>query len=462
MRNILAPAFLLLALTAAANAQPNLPETNAGKAAALWLQIMNGGDAALIKQYNTAYRRNLEPNEVETFRALNGGGYRLEAIEQNEPNKIVVLLVENDTGDRVRRTFALDPTDPARAVDFGSKKLPLAQRLSRPEALSALVLRGDQLAARDYFSGGVLIAESGKILLEKTWGKSDRSTGTAITPNTRFRMGSMNKMFTGVAALQLVAKKKLSLDGTVGQYLPDYPNKEIAAKVTIRHLLTHSGGTGDFFGPDFDKHRLTLLKNNEDYVDFFGARAPEFEPGSQERYSNYGMILLGHIVQKVSGENYYTYIDRHIFAPAGMTRSGSMSESEMVAERSNGYTRNNGKWVSNADTLPWRGTAAGGGYSTLRDMLKFALALENRKLLPEELLKQATESQTKGNWYGFGFSIQGEGAARWYGHGGGAPGMNGDLRVYPGLGRIVVAFSNLDPETANMMSNYYERRMPLN
>ncbi|MES2473885.1 MAG: serine hydrolase domain-containing protein [Pseudomonadota bacterium] len=459
MKRVLALAFLVL--SSPAFSQPAIPDTPAGRAAALWLQIMDG-DLSLIERYNTAYHRNMERNEVETFRALNGGGYRLDAVELNEPNKIVIALVERDTGDRVRRTFALDPADPTRALDFGSLKLPLTQRLSQPAALTALAQRGDQLVASDFFSGGVLVAQDGKTLMEKVWGKSDRAEGKPITPNTRFRMGSMNKMFTAVAALQLVSQGKLSLHGTVGQYLPDYPNKDIAAKVTIRHLLNHSGGTGDFFGPEFDKHRLTLLKNNEDYVAFFGSRAPAFEPGSEERYSNYGFILLGHIVQKVSGEDYYVYIDRHIFTPAGMTDSGSLPESMAVPNRSRGYTRKDGKWISNADTLPWRASAAGGGYSTLRDMLKFALALESGKLLPKPLLEQANSSQTKGSWYGFGFGIKGEGEARWYGHGGGAPGMNGDLRIYPKLGRVVVAFSNFDPATAGSMMEYYERRMPLN
>lgn len=458
MRKFLALVLLLAATPLAA--QPALPDTNAGRAAALWLKIMDG-DFSLVERYNAAYHRTLDPNEVETFRTLNGGGYTLDAIEQNEPNRIVIVLTERDTGDRVRRTFALDPADPTRAMDFGSKKLP-AQRLSQSAALTAVAHRGDQLAAKDFFSGGMLVAQDGKIALEKFWGKAERPSGKPNTRSTRFRMGSMNKMFTAVAALQLVAQGKLSLDGTVGQYLPDYPNKEIAAKVTIRHLLTHSGGTGDFFGPDFEKHRLTLLKNNADYVTFFGARAPLFPPGSERRYSNYGIILLGHIVQMVSGEDYYAYIDRHVFAPAGMTRSGSSPENQPVADRAAGYTRQKGAWVSNADTLPWRGTAAGGGYSTLEDMLKFALALESGKLLPKNFLEQATTSQIKENWYGFGFGLGGEDAARWYGHGGGAPGMNGDLRVYPKLGRVVVAFSNLDPPTAGALMEYYERRMPLN
>lgn len=459
MKRILALAFLLL--SSPAFSQPAIPDTNAGRAMALWLQIMDSGDVSLMERYNTAYHRNLDPNEVDTFRALNGGGYRLDRIEQNEPNNLVAILVERDTGDQVRRTFFLDPADPTRALNFSGKKLP-AQRLSQTEALAALSRRGDVLATKDFFSGGVLVAQDGKIALEKFWGKADRASGKANTRTTRFRMGSMNKMFTAVAALQLVVQGKLSLDGTVGQYLRDYPNKEIAAKVTIRHLLTHAGGTGDFFGPDFEKHRLTLLKNNADYVTFFGSRAPLFTPGSERRYSNYGMILLGHIVQIVSGEDYYAYIDRHIFAPAGMTRSGSLPENETVLDRATGYMRQKGGWVSNAGMLPWRASAAGGGYSTLEDMLKFARALESGKLLPKNLLEQASTPQIQENWYGFGFGLGGEDTARWYGHGGGAPGMNGDLRIYPKLGRVVVAFSNLDPPTAGALVEYYERRMPLN
>lgn len=451
---------IALLFAAPALAAPTIPETNAGRALSLWLKIMDG-DASLIGRYNTSYHRNLDPDEVEVFRALNGGGYRIDHFEQNEPNKLVVILVERDTGERTRRTFALDPADPTRFLDASGRKLPVP-RLSQVAALAMLAQHGDRLAAKDFFSGGVLVAQDGKVLLENVWGKADRAKGTPITRDTRFRMGSMNKMFTAVAALQLVAQGKLSLDGTVGQYLPDYPNKEIAAKVTIRHLLTHSGGTGDFFGPDFEKHRLTLLKNNADYVTFFGARAPLFTPGSERRYSNYGMILLGHIVQTVSGEDYYAYIDRHIFAPAGMTRSGSLPENETVPDRATGYMRQKGGWVSNIDRLPWRASAAGGGYSTLEDMLKFARALESGKLLTKTLLAQATTAQIQENWYGFGFGVGGEDAARWYGHNGGSPGVNGDLRVYPKLGRVVVAFSNLDPPTADALVDYYERRMPLN
>src|SRR5262249_36336481 len=146
-----------------------------------------------------------------------------------------------------------------------------------------------------------------------------------------------------------------------------------------------TGGTGDFFGPEFDAHRLEL-KTLDDYVTLFGKRGPAFEPGSRWAYSNYGMLLLGVVIQRVSGQSYYDYVAEHVYKPAGMTRTGSEPESEIVSGRSSGYMRARGGsgWTPNTDTLPYRGTSAGGGYSTVVDLLKFAEALMGHKLLNAE------------------------------------------------------------------------------
>jgi CubicO group peptidase (beta-lactamase class C family) len=269
----------------------------------------------------------------------------------------------------------------------------------------------------------------------------------------------MNKMFTAVSTLQLVQAGKLSLDGTVGQYLTDYPNAEVA-KVTIRQLLTHSGGTGDFFGPEFDQHRLSL-KTHDDYLRLFGARAPEHPPGAEHRYSNYGFLLLGSIIERVSGQSYYDYVDQHIFAAAGMRDSGSLPEDTTVSGRARAYTRRDAgaPWTDAADTLPYRGTSAGGGYSTAGDLLTFARALQAGKLLSNELLAEATRRQSP--WYGYGFSVAEEQGAPAYGHGGGAQGMNAELRIFPTLGKVVIGLSNLDPPTVSKLVHYYQLRMPV-
>jgi CubicO group peptidase (beta-lactamase class C family) len=128
-------------------------------------------------------------------------------------------------------------------------------RMTQADALAALSDHAEERAGADQFSGAVLVARHGKVLLQDAWGRADRESGTANTPATRFRIGSMNKMFTAVATLRLVETGKLALDDPIGNHLPDYPNKDVASKVTVRHLLTHTGGTGDIFGPEFERNR---------------------------------------------------------------------------------------------------------------------------------------------------------------------------------------------------------------
>jgi CubicO group peptidase (beta-lactamase class C family) len=335
-----------------------------------------------------------------------------------------------------------------------------APRMSMADALAAFRERATRKTASDQFSGALLLAKREQILLRQAWGYADRPTSRATTIETQFRLGSMNKMFTAVAVLQLVDLGKLSLQGTVGQYLPDYPNRDVAAKVTVHHLLTHTGGMGDIFGPEFEAHRLQL-KEHADYVALFGKRGPEFEPGSQDGYSNYGYVLLGRLIEAVSGMSYYDYVQQHIYAIADMQSTGSLAESDVVPARALGYTKTDGRWVSNTNTLPFRGMAAGGGYSTVGDLLRFAHALEADKLIPKRLLAAATSPKNIGGGFGYGFALQGEGAARFYGAVGGAPGMNGELRIYPELGYVLVGLSNFDPPAAENMVEFFSARMPM-
>jgi D-alanyl-D-alanine carboxypeptidase len=358
--------------------------------------------------------------------------------------------VGRDPGGRVA---LLSPHTPSRALDLAP------HRMTQTDAVKALADHAKQRAAADEFAGAVLVARHGTVLLQDAWGRADRKAGTANTPATRFRIGSMNKMFTAVATLQLVEAGKLKLDDPIGTYLPDYPNKQVAAKVTVRHLLTHTGGTGDIFGPEFDRHRLAL-REHRDYIKLYGSRGLSFEPGDHFEYSNYGFILLGALIERVSGMSYYDYVRDHVFRPAGMTSTGSLPESVDVPNRAVGYMRTapDGPWVPNTDTLPWRGTAAGGGYSTVGDLLRFAHALASGRLLSTATLAEATRPHQQ--QYGYGFGVQGQGPLRSFGHGGGAPGMNGELRVFPQLGYVVVSLSNLDPPAASELVEFFALRMP--
>lgn len=347
-----------------------------------------------------------------------------------------------------------DTPEPSSAVDL------VLHRMSEADALAALSARAEELAAADDFSGAVLVSRDGEVLLQRAWGRADREGGVRNTPDTKFRIGSMNKMFTAVATLQLVEAGKLALDDSIAKHLIDYPNEEVASKVTVRHLLTHTGGTGDIFGPDFDLNRQDL-RENRDYVTLYGKRGLRHEPGARHEYSNYGFVLLGVLIEEVSGESYYDYVRDNVFSPAGMASTDSLPESEDVPNRAVGYMEpfsGGDYWVPNTATLPLRGTAAGGGYSTVGDLMRFAQALSSGTLISKATLEEATRAQAE--QYGYGFAVQGEGSLRSYGHGGGAPGQNGELRVFPELGYVVVGLSNLDPPAASGLVEFFALRMP--
>jgi CubicO group peptidase (beta-lactamase class C family) len=335
--------------------------------------------------------------------------------------------------------------------------------MTEPDALAAFRAKLLADSAADRFSGAALVAKDGKTVFSEAYGLADREKKIPNTLETKFRLGSMNKMFTATAVLQLVQAGKIQLDAPLGNYLPDYPNADIRNKVTIHQLLTHTGGTGDFFSPEYDAHRLEI-RTLADYIKLFGSRGPAFEPGSRFEYSNYGFILLGRLIEVTSGEDYYDYVEKHIFLPAGMNSTNSIPEDVAVQNRSIGYMKHGGAdWQPNASTLPYRGSSAGGGYSTPGDMLRFAQALTSYKLLNqhfEELLTTGKVDMGPNAKYAYGFGAVTAGGAPWFGHNGGAPGMNGDLRIFPDSGYVIVVLANIDPPAAGLEMNFISTRLP--
>jgi D-alanyl-D-alanine carboxypeptidase len=346
---------------------------------------------------------------------------------------------------------------PSRALNL------VLHRLTEAQALKALSARAERLASEGAFSGAVLIAKDDHVLFSHAYGLADRKRGIPNTIRTRFRIGSMNKMFTAVSILQLVQAGKIQLNDPMGKYLTDYPNKNVASKVTIHHLLTHTGGTGDFFGPQFDAHRLEL-RTLQDYVTLYGKRDLAFEPGARWEYSNYGFLLLGLVIERVSGQNYYDYVRDHVYKPAGMSSTDSLPEEETVPDRSIGYMKEDSpQWRPNTDTLPPRGTSAGGGYSTVEDLLRFANAINSHTLLNEhytELLTTGKVDGPGGAKYAYGFGDHVVNGVRSFGHGGGAPGMNGDLKIFPQSGYVIAVLANMDPPAASRISDFIGSRLP--
>lgn len=425
-----------------------------------WLAAFNANDRGRLEAFRERHHPTMDVDRMLEFHARTGG-FRLIRYEPSEPGSASALMQENgsDTIARVQATIGADAPLALRIEAIDPPADLRAARLGQAQAIEALAAKADAEAQADAFAGVLLVARGDEVLLQRAWGLADREAGTPVGTGTKFRLGSMNKMFTAVSILQLVQAGTLSLDGTVGDYLPDYPNADIA-KVTIRQLLSHTGGTGDIFGPQFDAQRLAL-KTHADYVRLYGARGPEHPPGEGASYSNYGFVLLGRIIEQVSGQSYYDYVQEHVFAPAGMGDSGSLPEDVAVAGRARAYTRAQpgAPWTDAADTLPYRGTAAGGGYSTAADLLKFARALQAGTLVSPALLAQATQSHGPG--YGYGFGVGDEQGVPVYGHGGGAQGMNGELRVFPTLGEVVIGLGNVDPPAVSRLVAFYQARMPL-
>jgi CubicO group peptidase (beta-lactamase class C family) len=330
--------------------------------------------------------------------------------------------------------------------------------------VAAVRARLDAATSSNEFAGAVHVSRNGRVLFERAYGLADRERNVPNTVNTQFRVGSMNKMMTAVAAMQLVQAGRLSLDATLGSYLTDYPNADLASKVTTHHLLTHTGGTGDIFGPQFSANRLEL-RTTSDYLELYGSRGLQFTPGAQWSYSNYGFMLLGALIERVDGRSYYDYVAARVLAPAGMTATGFAPEDSLVPARSVGYTRQvqPGALVSNAPTLPYRGTPAGGGYSTVGDLARFAVALRENRLLDATNTTRLLAGKVTigpGNQYAYGFFDRVLFGRRFVGHGGGAPGMNGDLAFEPNGGYVVVVLSNLDPPAAGLISGFILERLP--
>ena len=436
-----------------------------------WLAVFNSGDRA---QYLRFLQSNF-PNRVSglnedmDFRASTGG-FEFKKLEQASPTRVGGLLQERDSDQFARFTLEAEAAPPHRIVSLGLAAIPRpaafpVSRLTESGAIAAVKALLDKDTAANRFSGAVMVAKNGKTLFSGAYGLADREKKIPNRLDTRFRIGSMNKMFTAVSVLQLAEAGKIKLSDPVGKYLTDYPNREIATKVTIHQLLTHTGGTGDIFGPEFDSHRLQLRTLN-DYVALYGKRGPQFEPGSRWEYSNYGMVLAGVVIERVTHQSYYDNVQEHVYKPAGMTLSGSLPEDQAVADRSVGYMRaDSGGWTPNTETLPYRGTSAGGGYSTVGDLVRFATALLNHKLLNSsstELLFTGKVATGRGpGKYAYGFEDERDKNGNGYvGHGGGALGMNGDLRIYPKSGYVVAVLANLDPPAAQRISEFLDSRLP--
>lgn len=307
----------------------------------------------------------------------------------------------------------------AQVTDSSVVDSALARRLAR-----AL----DSLSAAGHFSGTILLAHHDTPILERAYGMADRERGTPNTIETAFNLASVGKLFTQTAVEQLAQSGKLDLSAPIARYWPDYPNRDFARKATVAQLVAMSSGIGgDIFGTPATMHSIRTIA---DYVQQFVNEPPAFEPGTKRAYSNAGYVVLGALVERVSGEEYESYLQRHIFTPAGMTRTGLFDRDSLPPWAAIGYTtgdpeHHDGPVHPNTGMLPGRGSPAGGSYSTVGDLLRYVHAQRTGAI--------AGTSRKPIGWAG------------------GAPGANTSLVPDMAGGYTLIVLANMDPPVAQQI-----------
>jgi CubicO group peptidase (beta-lactamase class C family) len=324
----------------------------------------------------------------------------------------------------------------------------------------------EELDAEEKFSGVVLIAKEGEAILERAYGLANRDYEVSNQLDTKFNLGSMNKMFTGVSVLQLVEQGKISVDDTVIQHLPEYPNQEVAENVTIHQLLTHTSGIGgEVLTQEWRESSKDQYKRLKDYLPLFVDKPMQFEPGTQNSYSNAGFIVLGLIIEAVTGSTYHDYVMENIYQTCGMLDTDSFEADRVVPNIAVGYAgniRNYRELASNIYLLPYKGDSAGGGYSTAGDLLKFSNCLINHQLLnpasTELLLGGKADSPIPGydGSYGYGFMDGLYNNHRIVGHGGSLPGVCSNLSMYIDLGYTAIVLSNSSNDCIRVINKIHE------
>lgn len=424
----------------------SLSKDDAGRRVLAYFDAFNSDDPAKLK---TFFTENIAPDAlkqrpVEPRLAFHRkvkedfGRIDLMSVVSIMPDEIKVIG-KSQNGSLISYGFIISPNDHKLAnfaIEPRGDAPPPPSVAAAPKSMAELPNSVkdlfDGLARAGQFSGVALIAKDGTPIFSNAWGMADASKDVANRVDTRFNLGSINKLFTRIAIGQLVKAGKLSFNDHLSKVLPDYPNKSIAEKVTIGQLVSMTSGMGDFVGEKYWTSDHSRIRKLSDYVPLFVDHPFEFEPGTKNRYSNAGYVVLGLVIEKLSRMSYYDYIRENVFVPAGMTDSDSFEIDKLPPNTARGYMTKGAATgrVQNTTEQPARGSSAGGGYSTAGDLLKLAAALKAGKLaIP------ADDGTFPKEFVGTGIA-------------GGSEGVNALFLTNAATGFTVIVLSNFDPPSA--------------
>ncbi len=334
-------------------------------------------------------------------------------------------------------------------------------------------LRGElkRLGASGEFSGVVLLRLGGKTVLHEAYGLANIGYQVPNRTDTRFNLASVGKMFTAVAIGQLVDQGKLKWTDTLAKVLPDYPNKAQASRITIHQLLTHTSGMGLYWKPLF-KGNWTAVRTAQELVPYFVNDSLLAAPGAAWNYSNTGYAVLALVIEKASGEDYFGYLQKHIFDPLGMKGSDYTALDEDVPNKATGYFREgpNAPLKNNLFTHTVKGGGAGGGWSTSADLATFAEAYMAGRLFSKAILATMTRPHFilppppggaggGPSGYGYGTFVNTRNGKTYWGHTGGFPGITTVLSMSPESGNVMVVQSNQPGQAARRIWQALEKLM---
>jgi len=307
-----------------------------------------------------------------------------------------------------------------------------------------ITIKADQyleaLVKKDQFSGSVLIAQKGKVVLKKGVGKAVYEFDINNDSNTKFRIGSLTKQFTAMSIMILAEKGRLNVNDNISKFIPDYSSGD---QITIEHLLTHTSGIPDHTElPGYNKERRAYPQKLTQTIDTFKNLPLQFSPGAKFKYSSSGYILLGYIIEKVSGISYQDFVKNHIFKPLKMDDSGFVESGKVIKRMAHGYNVVDGKIVKAAYRNISNGHASGALYSTVDDLYLWDRALYTDGLIGFDSLKKMFTPYTQ--HYGYGWGIVELFGYTMVGHNGDTEGFKSNISRFPDAGLCIIVLSNLE------------------
>jgi CubicO group peptidase (beta-lactamase class C family) len=372
-------------------------------------------------------------------------------VQEEAPAFTTVLLKRKLTGDLMALAVRVEDAAPYRVNGVGQrpprpKTAAVEPRLSSDAELATELERYVQALARaDVFSGTVLVAKNGTTIYAGAFGQANKDFGAPNTLDTKFNLGSMNKMFTAVTIAQLAEQGTLSYKDPLSKFIPDYPSAASAGKVRIEHLLTHTSGLGSYFNAEFERSSRARFRTVDDMMQLAKGDSLAFEPGTRWSYSNTGMLVLGKVIEVVTKQDYFTYVREHLYQPAGMTSTDAYELDRVNPNLAVGYEKEfqedgTTRFRNNIFMHVIRGGPAGGGYSTVGDLVRFAEALQSGKLVSPATFELMTtpKPELKSPEYGYGFGVE----PGIVGHSGGFAGISSNLAIFKGTGYVAVVLSN--------------------